>query len=597
MKTTILGCLLLALVAAGCVAPAAAPASATLPAPTTAPLSVPATTAALAQVASPAAPAQTTLPAATEPTPQSRGAGPEHTTVPAAPSVTPTRTSQPTAVPPAVPTAAPTLAQLTVQPTALPPAATATTAAPATAAPTAVTGSEVVTQSVRGATTYRVAQVSLLVYPYGAMLGRTADAERAGYPVLTLDRAAYEASNPRPAARNFRLLVLENRYLRLSILPDLGGRIHELVFKPTGANELYNNPVVKPTQWGPPSPPYPAGANWWLAAGGMEWGFPVEEHGYEFGTAWGFDHAAMPDGGVMLTLFTKTGPQAPYAVVDVILPPDVAHFVVQPRIVNPLGAPFRFKWWSNALLAPGPANSASPDLRFILPGSSVTVHSTGDATLPQPGQSMPWPVVGGRDLSRLGNWQNYLGAFSQPLQAGSFAGVYDRGADEGMIRVTPSGVAKGLKLFAPRGGDGLDPALWTDDGSTYVELHGGLTANFDDWYELAPGAEVGWSEYWYPVAKIGGVTFANQHAALSLEPQAGGLRLGMFPTQAYQGQLTVALPQVEPLTMEFGASPAEPFVRELRLPDAVPAAGEVTVRLVDRALGAVLEWSGVVQLR
>ena len=460
-----------------------------------------------------------------------------------------------------------------------------------------VSGSEVVTRAVHGATTYRVEQISLPTYPYEALLGRTADDEAAGYPVLALDRAAYEATGPRPAPRTYRLLVLENEYLRLGILPDLGGRIYELTFKPTGSNELYANAVIKPTQWGPPSPPYPPGANWWLAAGGMEWGFPVEEHGYEFGTVWGYDHAAQPDGGVMLTLFTKTGPQAPYAVVDVILPPDAGYFVVQPRIVNPLGASFRFKWWANAMLAPGPANSASPDLRFILPGNSVTVHSTGDASLPQAGQTMSWPLIGGRDLSRLANWQNYLGAFTQPLEAGAFAGVYDAGADEGVIRVVPAGTAKGLKLFAPRGSDGLDPALWTDDGSSYVELHGGLTASFEEWYELAPGAEVTWSEYWYPVAGIGGVTFANTAAALSLGPAAGGLRLGVFPTEATEGQVTIELPGVEPLTLDLRAGPAAPFVRELGLPGSVPAAGEVSVRLVDRTRGTILEWTGAVQLR
>ena len=212
---------------------------------------------------------------------------------------------------------------------------------------------------------------------------------------------------------------------------------------------FYSNPVVKPTQWGPPSPPYPAGAAWWLAAGGLEWGFPVEEHGYEFGTVWGFDHAAQTDGGVMITVFTKTGPQAPYAVVDIILPPDTAYFTIRPRIVNPLGAPFRFKWWANAMLAPGPANSVSTDLRFILPVSEVTVHSTGDASLPASGQPMTWPVYRGRDLSRLGAWQDYAGLFARPDAAGIFAGVYDPVADEGMVRVQPGDTAKGLKVFAP----------------------------------------------------------------------------------------------------------------------------------------------------
>jgi hypothetical protein len=576
-KTALIG-LLVILVAAGCVAPPRVP-------PTVAPPATEVSRAPAPTVADVTPQPSNTAPATTAPA------------VTAAATASASSTAPPTAM--TVPTAAPTLARITVQPTKAPTKAPTNAAAAAATAlpPPTVSGSDVVTRAVRGATTYRVEQLSLPTYPYEALLGRTADDERAGYPVLTLDRAAYEATGPQPAPKAYRLLVLENEYLRLGILPDLGGRIYELTFKPTGSNELYANTVVKPTQWGPPSPPYPPGANWWLAAGGMEWGFPVEEHGYEFGTVWGYDHAAQPDGGVMLTLFTKTGPQAPYAVVDVILPPDAGYFVVQPRIVNPLGASFRFKWWANTMLAPGPANSASPELRFILPGSSVTVHSTGDPTLPQAGQTMSWPLAGGRDLSRLANWQHYLGAFSQPVAGGAFAGVYDEGVNEGMLRVVPSGTAKGLKLFAPRGTDGLDPALWTDDGSSYVELHGGLTANFGEWYELAPGAEVTWSEYWYPVAGIGGVTFANTAAALSFVPSAGGLRLGIFPTEATEGQVTVALPGVETLTLDLQAGPAAPFVRELGLPEAVTGSGEVTVRLIDRMRGTILEWTGAVQLR
>ena len=60
----------------------------------------------------------------------------------------------------------------------------------------------------------------------------------------------------------------------------------------------------------------------------------------------------LPNDGVMLTLFTRYGPQIPYAVVDIILPPDAAYFVVQPRVI-PLGTPFKFKWWDSAMLAPG----------------------------------------------------------------------------------------------------------------------------------------------------------------------------------------------------------------------------------------------------
>ena len=152
-------------------------------------------------------------------------------------------------------------------------------------------------------------EITLPTYPYAAHLSQITDPNVGDYPVTVLDRAAYEASNPQPVPTKHRLIVMENRYLRLGILPDLGGRIYEATFKPTGNNEFYSNPVVKPTQWGPPNPPSPAGANWWLGTGGLGWDFPVEEHGYEFGTPWGFDHVTLPNGGVMLTLFTRHGPR------------------------------------------------------------------------------------------------------------------------------------------------------------------------------------------------------------------------------------------------------------------------------------------------
>lgn len=492
------------------------------------------------------------------------------------PSLVLTPTDIPASTPTSMPSPMPTVAALTATSTR------AVTVAPPT--PSVTTG-------------YRVTEITLASYPYAAFQRSAADSERNDYPVAVLDRAAYDASNPQPAPKKYRLIVLENRYLRLSILPDLGGRIYECTFKPTGNNEFYSNPVVKPTDWGPPSPPYPAGVNWWLAAGGLEWGFPVEEHGYEWSTSWGFDHVIQPNGGVMVTLFTRGGPRNPYAVVDVILPPDTAYFVVQPHIINPTGSAFRFKWWANALLAPGAANKPGPDLRFIFPASQVMVHSTGDATLPGAGQPMPWPVVNGRDMSRLGNWTQWLGVFQRPAAQGNFMGVYDTAANEGMLRIYPSEVARGAKLFAMGWSDPIAATIWTDDGSGYVELHGGLAATFDDWHELAPGGEVTWSEAWYPVAGIGGVTFANDAAALALLPADGRLKVGLFPTTALRGRLTITLPGMEPSVRDVAISPAQPLVQEVMLAEGVPAQGQAAVTLLDAQGRTLFEWQGQAVLR
>ena len=124
-----------------------------------------------------------------------------------------------------------------------------------------------------------------------------------------------------------------------------------------------------------------------------------------------------------------------------------------------------------------------------------------------------------------------------------------------------------------------------------------MKPNYDESYELAPGDEITWSEIWYPVAGIGGVAYANEDAALSLTPSAGGLKVGLFPTAAASGRLTVSLPGMDPILANVVLDPAHPLVREIPLSESVPAQGHVKVTLTD-ADGAVLfEYEGQAVLR
>ncbi|MCX6030477.1 MAG: DUF5107 domain-containing protein [Chloroflexi bacterium] len=501
---------------------------------------------------------------------------PKPTIAPAAATATPSRPAA---------TASPAISPTPLRPTAIPLPPTATPAA--SPAPTVVAAPAV---------SYRVTEIVIPTYPYTPFLRSAIDPAAGEFPLTVLDRAAYEASNPQPIPVTYRLIVLENRYLRLSLLPDLGGRVYECIFKPTGNNEFYRNPVIKPTNWGPPSPPYPAGANWWLAAGGLEWGFPVEEHGYLWSTRWGYDPVTNPDGSVTVMLFTGDFTR-PYVAVAVTLPADAAYFTVSPAITNPNAAAFRFQWWANAMLAPGAANAPGPDLRFIFPASEMTVHSTGDPTLPAAGQPLPWPIYRGRDLGRLGNWNQWLGFFQRPAAVGGFVGVYDTAADEGMVRVYPADVTRGAMVFAPGWSDPLDAKLWTDDGSGFVALRGGMTPTVEDWYELAPGAEISWSEIWYPVAGISGVTYAAESGAIHLLPGGSGLRVGVFPTVAVQGQITVSLPGMEPVRWPVAVGPDKPFNQQIPYTANMPDRGNVAVTLTDSEDLVVLTYQTEVPLR
>ncbi len=390
-------------------------------------------------------------------------------------------------------------------------------------------------------------------YPYADYLTyRHNDTYNMDYPWL--DWGAYHGS---PCAHSYELVVVENDYLRLTFLPELGGRLYQVTFKPTGHDELYHNSVIKPTHWGPPE------QGWWLAVGGMEWGLPVEEHGYAWGVPWHYDTVSAAD-GMTVTLRDSTAADRLRAVVSVYLPADRAYFVIRPRIENARGSALDYKYWTNAMLAPGPANTVSAELRFVYPVDEVTVHSTGDPALPGEGQAMSWPLYGGRDMSRLGNWRQWLGFFERPAAQGDFTAVYDLAADEGMVRVFPGHQAQGAKGFAfGWGSDALPSDIWTDDGSYYVEMHGGVAPTFWDSASLAAGASYEWAETWYPAAGIGGVTAANREAALYLDKSSDTVTVGVHTTAARANSAVVVWRQgaTAPLHHHVAPSltPAQPY--------------------------------------
>ena len=373
--------------------------------------------------------------------------------------------------------------------------------------------------------TLTVSSITIPSYPYQDYLQ---DEYNSTYHIAfkRLDWGAYDAAPKTLTGRTFTALVMENEYLRLTVLPELGGRIYQCIFKPTGHNQFYQNPVLKPTRWGPPE------QGWWLAAGGMEWGLPVEEHGYETAMPWTYTTVTASD-GVTVTVQDSTAEDRLRASVDIYLPGGRGYFAVRPRIENPTGLPLNYKYWLNAMLAPGGTNRPSGQLEFILPVDQITVHSRDRRWEELPGENQPmsWPIYRGLDLSIYGHWPHYLGFFERPAAQGDFMGVYEHSVGEGMVRVYPSAVARGAKAFGFGYGSGaLAPELWTDGDSAYVELHGGVAPTFADSASLGPGQSIAWSEFWYPVKDIGGLVYANREAALNLEVEGGQATIGVAAT-------------------------------------------------------------------
>jgi len=395
-------------------------------------------------------------------------------------------------------------------------------------------------------------EVTIPSYPYEAYLREVFDIEY-GVPYLWLDRAAYESASHTLAPRTFKAIVLENEYLRLTIVPELGGRIYRCLFKPTGQNLFYENSVLKPSYWGPLS----GEENWWLAAGGMEWAFPTDEHGYEWGTPWEYS-IGYEEGGITLSLWDTESDRLRVKI-DISLLPGRAYFALRPRIENPTSIEARYQFWSNALLTLG-SKTVSPETKFIYPTSQVIVHGSGDPNLPQAGEMMSWPIYEGRDMSWYGNWVGHLGLFI-PQASRDFVGAYNHETDLGVARIFPRQEAPGVKLFAM--GSDFSTDTYTDDGSQYFEIWGGATPTFWEYATLAPGEAKEWAEYWYPFWGTGGLDFANRRAALNLDVREGMVVLGVATTSLEWGTVSFLLDGQEIHREMVTLSPAQPYRREI----------------------------------
>ncbi len=371
------------------------------------------------------------------------------------------------------------------------------------------------TQPAASATTFSVTTLSIPTYPYADYLTTATNTTyNITYPVLDWSRYP---TNPTAVPRTYTLLCAGERLSEVTLLPELEGESTRSSTRRPDTTSFTRTPSSSPPAGGPPE------QGWWLAVGGIEWCLPVAEHGYESAIPWSWSNLSS-SAGVTVTVQDTTASNRLRATVDVFLPSDRGYVVISPRIENPTSAPVDFKFWVNAALAPGVANQPTAGLSFIFNSPEMSVHSTGDARLPGAYPTMPtapdyrfsWPLYEGVDYSQLQNWDEWLGFFEYPQAVRGYTGVYDSQQSEGLMRVFPPEVATGAKAFAMGWAHPLDWHTWTDDGSAYVELHGGQAPTFWDTVRLEPHSTTAgdaWHEVGYPDHSHGAVTVASIVAA------------------------------------------------------------------------------------
>lgn len=372
--------------------------------------------------------------------------------------------------------------------------------------------------------------------------------------------------------RELTAVTLENAYTAVTILPELGGRVYSWVDKSTGRQLLYQNPVLKPTSWG--------WRGWWLATGGIEWAFPVDEHGLNEWRPW--THTILSSTHAISVTVQDVESQTGMTVgATVSLDADHAWMTLTPWVENNTADTHDYQYWLNAMIALQD-NHVSPQMQFIVPAEQVLVHATQDPQLPQAKEMMPWPVVDGRSLDSYGEWTHYLGFFAPQVTAG-YSAIYDHGVRQGALRLFDPAHIPGTKFF---GMGNLGPELWTDDDSTYAEMwSSGVTPDFWTYTPIDPGARVSWQERWLPVHDFDAIDYANETAVLHLNAAGNPVTLSVAVTHNLIGTVRLIADDVVQRAWPAVLTPAAPFHAEWERPS--PLTGTLKLQLVDET-GVVL---------
>ncbi|MBK5098289.1 MAG: DUF5107 domain-containing protein [Gemmatimonadetes bacterium] len=329
-------------------------------------------------------------------------------------------------------------------------------------------------------------------------------------PILTRDERLYpyhsfEGYSATAEPREWNVVRLENDYIEVFVLPEVGGKVWGAIVKQNGHEFIYRNEVMKFRNIALRGP--------WTS-GGIEFNFGVIGHTPATATPVDYLLRENSDGSVSCWVGSMDLPSRTHWRVEIRLPPDRAWFETNVLWYNPTPLEQPYYNWMTA------AAFARDDLEMSIPGNAYLKHS---------GAEMTWPEdEDGRFLPLYRN-NTFAGHKSYHVvgELNDFFGGYYRNDDYGFGHWSRHEEMPGQKLWlwALSREGGVWEDLLTDTDGQYVEYQAGrLFVQYSPGSDVNPITQAGfdplsasrWTETWFPVEGTGGLTEASRDGAMHL---------------------------------------------------------------------------------
>ncbi len=378
-------------------------------------------------------------------------------------------------------------------------------------------------------------------------------AKRVIYPYPLMDNLSTEKTD-----REHRAVYLENQYIKLCLLPDIGGRLFYATDLTNNYEIFYRQNVIKPANIGM------LGA--WIS-GGIEW---CVFHHHRASTSLPVDYTLVENSDGSKTIwFGEFEPRQRMSwSIGLTLHPGRNYIETDVRMFNNTEHTHSILYWANV------ATHVNDEYQVIFPPS---VHQ---GVYHAKNSFIHWPIsdeiYNGKDYTGeidVSWWKNHpdpISIFAHDLQ-GDFMGGYDHSRNAGTVHVGNHHIVKGAKLW--EWGPGEYGHMWdceilTDEDGPYAELMvGAFSDNQPDYSWIKPGEVKSLKQYWYPVRDIGGFKKANLNAAVNLELiYASNLRIGINTTQERKSCRVVLVENADTIfEKQTDIGPGKPFSAQLKV--------------------------------
>lgn len=307
--------------------------------------------------------------------------------------------------------------------------------------------------------------------------------------------------------KTYTAIRLENEYLQLILLPELGGRIYSAYDKVNKYDFFYKQHVIKPALIGM--------LGSWIS-GGVEFNWPCHHRPSTFmPTDWSIQRE--PTGAVTVWMSEHDPLDRMKGMVGIRLAPGEAIFETRMRVYNRTETRKSFLWWENAAV---PVNE---QYRLFFPHdvTYVQFHYRKDVTT--------YPLASGTyngiplgennvDLSFHKNTRQPTSYFCGETRE-CFFGGYDEGRQCGVVHVADRHTSVGKKMFTwayNQLSSSWEKALTDTDGAYAELMASSYSLNQPDFAWLEPYETKKFSQAWYPIGKMGIPDHATEHAAIHL---------------------------------------------------------------------------------